>query len=121
MGALTSVSLSIVMGGIGGAAAIVVAVIAELDWDCWYRGFGCHDGQGGIVLMVLVPRMFVVGAVLGACWARVTSQLPPSSLLSANYGGTQKIKSQILGWLTPVGMCSSGCLVVFLLLVLLGR
>src|SRR5580704_8159235 len=57
-----------ILGGVAGVASIIVAVIAELRWECWHSGQGCYDGQGGIVLIVLVPIMFVVGGIAGAFW-----------------------------------------------------
>ena len=113
--------LSVFIGAIGGPAASIVAVIGALEWNCRYRDIGCHDGQGGIVLVFIVPVMFVVGALLGACWATFTTRLAPASLLSSNYDGTQKIKSKILGLLTPLGILSSGCIGLFLLFVFMDR
>jgi hypothetical protein len=108
---------SIVLGGIAGAVGIVVAVIAELDWECRYRNRGCNDGQGGIVLVVLVPMMFLVGTLLGSVWAWLRIRLPPSSILSQSYTGTQKVQSQIMAWLSPLLLWSISCFGLVLLLL----
>lgn len=46
---------------------MIVALIADLRWECWHSNRGCYDGQGGIVLIVLAPFMFVVADFLGLC------------------------------------------------------
>jgi hypothetical protein len=38
---------SIILGGFAGAMAIIMAVIAELDWECKYWNRGYYDGRGG--------------------------------------------------------------------------
>jgi hypothetical protein len=111
----------IVFGGLAGAAGIFVAVIAELDWECRYRNRGCHDGQGGIVLVVLVPFMFIVGCLLGPLWSYLRGRLHPSSIFSQNYSGTQKVQNQILDWVMPFAAWLLVCFGLFLPLIFLNQ
>jgi hypothetical protein len=113
--------VSMTLGGLGGAVGIIVAVIADLDWECRYRNSGCNDGQGGIVLVVLVPAMFVVGTLFGSLWPWLKAKIPPSSILAQNYTGTRKVQSQIIGWTLPLGLWCLVCFGLFLLLIFLSR
>ena len=113
--------VSITLGGLAGAVGIIVAVIADLDWECRYRNSACNDGQGGIVLVVLVPVMFVVGSVLGSSWPWLKAKIPPSSILAQNYTGTRKVQSRIIGWVLPLGLWSLVSFGLFLLLIFLDR
>ena len=111
----------VILGGIGGAVGIIVALIAELDWECWHKNIGCNDGQGGIVLIFLVPVMFVVGSLLGSLWPWLKAKIPPSSILSLNYIGAQKVQSRIVGWTLPLGLWVIFCFGLFLLLIFLDQ
>jgi hypothetical protein len=113
--------VSMTLGGLGGAVGIIVAVIADLDWECRYRNSGCNDGQGGIALVVLVPAMFVVGTLLGSLWPWLKAKIPPSSILAQNYTGTRKLQNQIIGWTLPFGLWCLVCFGLLLLLIFLSR
>lgn len=112
---------SIILGGFAGAAAIIAAVIANLKWDCWRWNRGCYDGQGGIVLVVLVPAMFVIGSLLGCFWTWLTTKFPTSSILAHNYAGAVNLQGRIIRATLPIGLWSLICFGLFLLLIYLDR
>jgi hypothetical protein len=110
-------------GALGGAIAIVIALIADLNWECAYRNRGCHDGQGGIVLVVLVPWMFVVGGFLGWFWAWVCSFLSTDSIFASIYlyNGQRNLLNRVVSAALSIGLW---CLIttgLFLLLLYLDQ
>jgi hypothetical protein len=111
---------SIILGGLAGAASIIAAVIADLKWECWRWNRGCYDGQGGVVLVVLVPAMFVIGSLLGCLWTWLKTKLPPSSILAQNYAGAGNLQERIIRATLPIGLRLLICLGLFLLLIFLG-
>ncbi len=84
------------LGGTSGSISVIIALILDLKWECVYRARGCYDGQGGIVLVVLVPLMFVVGCLVGLFWTWVTSRVPSNSLYASvfAYNGPQRQKNR---------------------------
>jgi len=91
---------------------MIVAVVAQLRWDCSHSNRGCYDGQGGIVLVVLAPCMFVVGGLLGALWVWLRSRMPTSRILAHNRIGEMAL---------PIGLWFLICFGLFLLLVYFDR
>jgi hypothetical protein len=112
---------SIMLGGLAGAAAIIAALIASLKWECWRWNRGCYDGQGGIVLVVLVPVMFVAGSLLGCLWTWLTTRLPASSILAQNYAGSGNLRKRIIRAALLIGLWSLICFGLFLLLIFLDK
>lgn len=113
--------VSIILGGFAGAVAIIVALIADLDWECKRWNRGCNDGQGGIVLVVLVPVMFVAGSLLGCLWTWLRSKLPSSSMLAQNYTGSSKLQHRITRSALPIMLWSLICFGLFCLFIFLDQ
>ena len=91
---------------------MIVAVVAELRWECWHSNRGCYDGQGGIVLVVLAPCMFGVGGLLGALWTWLRFRMPMSRIFS---------HKQIGGMALPIGFWLLMCFGLFLVLIYLDQ
>jgi hypothetical protein len=106
---------SSVVGGAAGAVSIIIAVIADLWWECKYQNRGCYDGQGGIVLVVLVPAMFVAGCFLGAVWTWLTSLLPSKSIFTSiyNYDGDRPGQNYTLAAGVSIGLWCAICFGLF--------
>ena len=102
--------------------SIIVAVFAELDWECrrWQSG-NCYDGQGGIVLVVLVPVMFVAGGFLGSLWTWLRSKLPERSMWAENFTGQRNTIQRISPWAALIGLWCLACFGLFRLLIFLDR
>ena len=117
---------SALLGGFAGATAIFIAVLADLDWECRHRNLGCHDGQGGIVLVELIPIMSIVGSALGLLWTWVTAHLPSDSMFAmfasvAVYDGKNKALNWFSGILVAVGLWCVGCYALFGALIYLDQ
>jgi hypothetical protein len=112
---------SFILGGLAGAVAISVALFSDLDWECrhWHRG--CYDGQGGIVLVVLVPVMFLVGGLLGCFWRWFRGRLPEPSFWVNNNNGSREFPNAIIRWLVPVALWCLISFALFRLLIFLDR
>ena len=104
--------VSVLCGGIAGTFAIIFAVFADLDWKCKHWNKGCYDGQGGIVLVVLVPIMFAIGGLPGSLWTFLRSKLSSRSVLAIEYPGPMELQSRILRLAVPAALW---CLIGFLL------
>jgi hypothetical protein len=113
--------VSIALGALAGAVGIIVAVIAELKWACWYGNINCNDGQGGIILVVLVPAMCVAGGLAGGLWPWLKAKTSSSSMLGQINVRPGIVKSRIFGWVFPLAVWFLFCVVLFLVLILLDR
>ena len=112
---------SILLGGFAGAVAIIVAVIAELDWECRRWNRNCYDGQGGLVLVVYAPVMFVAGGFLGSLWTWLRSKLPEHSMLAENFTGQRNTIQRISPWAALIGLWCLACFGLFRFLIFLDR
>jgi hypothetical protein len=112
---------SFILGGLAGAVAISVAVFNDLGWECTHRNRGCNDGQGGIVLVVLVPVMFVVGGLLGCFWRWFRSRLPESSSWVQNNSGARAFPNLVIRLTLPVLLWCLICFGLFRLLIFLNQ
>jgi hypothetical protein len=111
------------LGGIAGSISVIIAQIADLKWECAYRARGCFDGQGGIVLVVLVPVMFVVGCLVGLLWTWLTSRTPSNSVYASvfAYNGPQKRKNRLIATALSVGLWCLICSGLFGLMIYLDQ
>jgi hypothetical protein len=107
----------VILGGLSGAVSIIVAVIGSLNWECRHWDRGCYDGQGGIVLVELVPLMFIIGGLLGASWAWLRPKLPSAEVLTRKHIGPWNLQWLVVRLALPIGFWCLMCISLFWLLI----
>jgi hypothetical protein len=112
---------SCLFGGIAGAISIIVAVVADAWWECKYWNRNCYDGQGGIILVVLVPVMFMTGLLAAFIWTWITSQIPSKSVFASvyNYDGARRGLNIALAAVASTGLWCAICFGLFRLIIYL--
>ena len=80
------------------SVTVIAATLGSLWWRCYKHGQGCHDGQGGIVLIFLVPSALVLGAMGGFVFSWILLDRPPTQpLVTARlYRGVHRIWNRVL-------------------------